>query len=203
MLERIRELRHTAPAVPRRYDTTGSLDAHARIELFAERVMDYRAEVRHTDTGEVSSTLASIVAARGATTLAVPSRLPDEWRPPASIVGDALTPLELDAIDGVITGCTVAIGATGTVVLTGGPSEGPRKLTLVPDLHICIVQSNQIVETVPEGIRIVADLVRTERRPVTLISGPSATSDIELSRVEGVHGPRQLVVLIVAGPCAS
>jgi len=197
MLERIRELRHTAPPVPRRYDTTGSLDAHARIELFAERVADYRADVRHSDAGDVPATLASILAARGATTFAVPSELPDEWRPPTSIVGDALTPLELDAIHGVVTGCTVAIAETGTVVMTSGPSEGPRKLTLVPDLHVCIVQSDQIVETVPEGIGVVADLVRAERRPVTLISGPSATSDIELSRVEGVHGPRQLVVLIV------
>jgi L-lactate dehydrogenase complex protein LldG len=198
MLERIRELRHTASAVPRRYDTTGSLDAHARIELFCERVADYRAEVRRCDAGDVAATLASIVAARGARRLAVPSGLPAVWRPPTAIVGDALTPHELDAIDGVVTGCTVAIAETGTVVMTSGPSEGPRKLTLVPDLHICIVQTEQIVQTVPEGIRILADVVRAERRPVTLISGPSATSDIELSRVEGVHGPRQLVVLIVA-----
>ncbi|MFL5963420.1 MAG: lactate utilization protein C [Gaiellaceae bacterium] len=145
--------------------------------------------MRHTDTGDVSSTLASILSARGATTFAVPSELPDEWRPPTSIVGDALTPLELGAIDGVVTCCTFAIAATGTIVMTSGPSEGPRKLTLVPDLHVCMVQSDQIVETVPEGIDGVADLVRDERRPVTLISGPSATSDIELSRVEGVHGP--------------
>jgi L-lactate dehydrogenase complex protein LldG len=183
--------------VPRRYDLSGSLDAQARIELFGERVADYRAEVRQSDAHDVPATLASIVAARGATRLAVPFGLRTEWRPPKVIVGDALTPVELDSIDGVVTGCTVAIAETGTVVMTSGPSEGPRKLSLVPDLHICIVESNQIVETVPEGIRIVANLVRTERRPVTLISGPSATSDIELSRVEGVHGPRQLVVLIV------
>jgi L-lactate dehydrogenase complex protein LldG len=198
ILERIGELRHASPPVPRRYKTTGSLDAQARIELFGERVTDYRAEVRHSDAGDVAATLASILSARGATTFAVPSELPDDWRPPTSIVGDALTPLELDGIDGVVTGCTVAIAETGTIVMTSGPSEGTRKLTLVPDLHICIVQSDQIVETVPEGISAVADIVRAERRPVTLISGPSATSDIELSRVEGVHGPRQLVVLIVA-----
>jgi len=197
ILDRIGKLRHASPPVPRRYETSGSLDAQIRIELFGERVADYQAEVRQVGTGDVPATLASIIAAHGATRVAVPSGLPAAWRHPSVIVGDALTPLELDAIDGVVTGCTVAIAETGTVVLTSGPSEGPRKLTLVPDLHICIVESDQVVETVPEGISVVADIVRAERRPVTLISGPSATSDIELSRVEGVHGPRKLVVVVV------
>jgi L-lactate dehydrogenase complex protein LldG len=106
----------------------------------------------------------------------------------------------LDALDGVITGCTVAIAQTGTIALTGGQHEGRRALSLVPDLHICIVEQRQIVEIVPEAVALLGDLVARERRPITLVSGPSATSDIELSRVEGVHGPRTLVVLVASAP---
>ncbi len=98
----------------------------------------------------------------------------------------------------MLTGCTIAVADTGTIVLTAGAEEGRRAITLVPDLHICIVEERSIVELVPEAMRALAPLVRDERRPLTLISGPSATSDIELSRVEGVHGPRSLVVLVVS-----
>jgi L-lactate dehydrogenase complex protein LldG len=198
ILERIRQTSHAVSLpIPRAYDTSGSLDANARIELFAKRVADYQAEVRLIDSNAVSANLQEIVAERGAERLAVPSGLPIAWRPSTAIVGDLLTPLELDDIDGVVSGCTVAIAETGTIVMTSAPGEGPRRLTLVPDLHICIVRSTQIVQTVPEAMRDVAHLVRAERRPITLVSGPSATSDIELSRVEGVHGPRQLAVLVV------
>ena len=107
---------------------------------------------------------------------------------PGRVEDHGLTPQELDALDGVVTGCTVAIAETGTLVLSGRRDEGRRALTLVPDLHVCVVRAGQIVETVPEATR------RTERvgpaPPLTLVSGPSATSDIELKRVEGVHGPR-------------
>ena len=98
----------------------------------------------------------------------------------------------------MLTGSTLAIAETGTIALTAGPGEGRRALTLVPDLHVCVVEESRIVELVPEAMTRLGELVARERRPVTLVSGPSATSDIELSRVEGVHGPRRLVVLVTA-----
>ena len=112
------------------------------------------------------------------------------WRPDGVdvVIDDGLSPTELDALDGVLTGCTVAVAETGTIVLAGGPADGRRALTLVPDLHVCVVEERQIVELVPEAMERLAELVRRERRPLTFVSGPSATSDIELSRVEGVHG---------------
>ncbi|MFZ1994730.1 MAG: LUD domain-containing protein, partial [Solirubrobacteraceae bacterium] len=115
-----------------------------------------------------------------------------------------LSATELDAVDGAVTGCAVAIAETGTLVLDGSPICGRRLLTLVPDHHICIVLAGQIVELVPEAIAAVAHAVRDGGRPITLVSGPSASSDIELSRVEGVHGPRHLLVLIATdGPPAG
>ena len=109
---------------------------------------------------------------------------------------DGLSAAALDALDGVVTGCTLAVAQTGTLALTGAPAEGRRALTLVPDLHVCIVAEAQVVAGLPQALAALAPLVRDERRPVVLVSGPSATSDIELQRVEGVHGPRHLVVLV-------
>jgi L-lactate dehydrogenase complex protein LldG len=126
--------------------------------------------------------------------IGVPPGIPIAWRPTGAVEDYGLTAHELDGLDGVLTGCTVAIAETGTLVLAAGPTEGRRALTLVPDLHICVVYTGQIVETVPEAFALLRGL---ERRPLTFVSGPSATSDIELKRVEGVHGPRTLVVLIV------
>jgi L-lactate dehydrogenase complex protein LldG len=126
--------------------------------------------------------------------IGVPPGLPESWRPASAVEDHGLNAHELDSLDGVLTGCTVAIAETGTLVLAGGVIEGRRALTLVPDLHICVVRTEQVVETVPEAF---ASLRGLERRPLTFVSGPSATSDIELQRVEGVHGPRTLVVVIV------
>jgi L-lactate dehydrogenase complex protein LldG len=189
ILGRIRAIDRTpAPAIERRYRRAGSLSHEARVALFAERVADYRAAV-HVVV-DVPAAIASVCTGR----IGVPPGLPPAWRPATvEIVEDrGLSWRELDALDGVVTGCTVAIAETGTIVLSGGETEGRRALSLVPDLHVCVVQAQQIVELVCEALAAV-----DPRRPLTLVSGPSATSDIELSRVEGVHGPRTLVVLIV------
>jgi L-lactate dehydrogenase complex protein LldG len=170
------------------YRRAGSLDVGARVDLFAARVADYRAEVRRV--GDVAAAVAEVAAGR---TLALPAGLREEWRPPAYVLDDALPIAELDRLAGVVTGCTVAIAETGTIVLAGGSQEGRRALTLVPDLHVCIVEARQVVETVPEAFEWLAAFAT---RPLTFVSGPSATSDIELRRVEGVHGPRSLVVVI-------
>ncbi len=114
-----------------------------------------------------------------------------------AIVDDGLAADELDALDGAVTTCAVACAETGTIALDGGPGQGRRALTLVPDLHVCVVPAARIVETVPELIEALAPSARAGR-PIVLVSGPSATSDIEFTRVEGVHGPRRLVVVVVA-----
>jgi L-lactate dehydrogenase complex protein LldG len=166
-------------------------------ELFAERVAEYRAQVHRCRAVEAAGTIAAILARHGATRIAVPGDLPQAWRPPgAELVEDPADARELDRLDGVITGSALAIAETGTIALDAGAGQGRRALTLVPDLHVCIVEAPRIVGTVPEAIRILGDAVRSHRAPLTLIAGPSATSDIELSRVEGVHGPRRLEVVI-------
>jgi L-lactate dehydrogenase complex protein LldG len=200
ILARIRSTKRPAAApVERSYRRRGALSANARVSLFHERVSDYRAEVHRIGESGTGAAIASICAGRGAGRLAVPGGLPAAWRPARVelVDGTALDAPGLDAVDGAITGCTLAIAETGTIVLTAGEAEGPRALTLVPDLHVCVVREGQVVELVPEAIARLQDPVARERRPVTFVSGPSATSDIELSRVEGVHGPRNLVVLIV------
>jgi len=203
ILARVRRARvQPVAATPatRAYRRRGARDRGATIDLLCERIGDYRADVRRVPTAALPGAIAEAFAARNATRVCVPAGIPHQWRSDAiEFVEDAvLTAGELDRLDGVLTGCTLAIAETGTVVLAAGPTEGRRALTLVPDLHVCVVGEEQVVELVPEAIDALADLVRTERRPLTFISGPSATSDIELSRVEGVHGPRTLVVLVVA-----
>lgn len=200
ILARIRSTTRRAPVpLERSYRRTSSSPRRESVELFHERVADYRADVRRIEESEVAATIAAVCVDRGARRLAVPAGVPRAWRPQElELVEDFdLDPRSLDALDGVITGCTLGIAETGTIVLTAGPGEGRRALTLVPDLHICVVRDSEIVHLVPEAIACLRDLVASARRPVTFISGPSATSDIELSRVEGVHGPRDLVVLIL------
>jgi L-lactate dehydrogenase complex protein LldG len=164
------------------------------VALFAARVADYRATV--VDAGDdVAGAVAAALAEHGARRVGVPAGLPGGWGGgDAELVpDDGLSARALDALDGALTGCAIAIAETGTFVLDAGDgSSGRRALTLVPDLHVCVVRRDQVVATVPEAIAALDG----RRGPFTFVSGPSATSDIELDRVEGVHGPRRLVVVL-------
>jgi L-lactate dehydrogenase complex protein LldG len=185
--------------VPRRYlrGATGAV-----VERFVERVSEYRADVRRVAGPELAATVAEICRERGIARLGVPADLPAAWIPEGIEALDAerLAPRELDTLGAALTGCALAIAETGTIVLDTGPLQGPRALSLVPDHHLCVVDEAQIVAGVPEAMDAIARAIREDRRPVTLVSGPSATSDIELDRVEGVHGPRDLVVLVASLP---
>ena len=186
------------PSIVRGYRRSGTRSTPARTALFCERVGDYRAEVHLISAGEASQSIAAASRRHAARRLGVPATLDPRWRPPdlELVEDDQLDAAALDELDGVITGCAVAIAETGTVVLVGGGQEGRRALSLVPDLHVCVVGETQIVDTVPEAVARLEPLAR-QGRPITFVSGPSATSDIELNRVEGVHGPRTLVVLVI------
>ena len=186
--------------VARAYRHGGEMGGERLVELLCERLLDYKAEVRRVAERDLATAVAELCTAHRVARLGVPPELRAAWRPPAvEMVEDGgLSPRELDALDGVLTACTLAIAETGTLVLAAGPEEGRRALTLVPDVHLCIVRESQIVDSVPAAFALLDGLVRDERRPLTLVSGPSATSDIELSRVEGVHGPRTLAVLIAS-----
>jgi L-lactate dehydrogenase complex protein LldG len=172
------------PTVPRGYrESGGSSDL---LDLFAERVSDYRAVVVRCPSADVADEIA--IALDGARAV-VPRDLP--WAVPGSVVDEGFTALELDDIEAVVTAAAVGIAETGTVVLDHSAGQGRRALTLVPDLHVVVVSAEQVVAGVPQAMSRLAPA-----RPQTWISGPSATSDIELNRVEGVHGPRRLVVVV-------
>lgn len=200
ILRRIQAIpRVSSERVSREYRRAGVLSARDRLALLDQRVLEYGADVHLVEPAAIAETIAFVCTERGARRLAIAPGLPAEWRPQGLdlVRDDDLDPTVLDRLDGVITGCTAAIAETGTILLSSAPADGRRAVTLVPDLHICVVREAQIVETVPEAITLLHGVVTSERRPVTFVSGPSATSDIELSRVEGVHGPRTLVVLVV------
>jgi L-lactate dehydrogenase complex protein LldG len=170
--------------------------------LFAERCRDYRANVTicDRDAGSIRRATGDAFARHDARTIAVPPGLhPECMHAHVRFLTDVpeLPLCDLDRCDGVLTGCELAIAATGTVVLAAGPGQGRRALSLIPDLHVCIVLAQQIVETVPEAMARLAPPI-AERQPITFISGPSATSDIELKRIEGVHGPRHLEVIVLS-----
>lgn len=186
-------------AVPRDYRRTGDLPREAIVARFAERVREYRATVWRIEAAKLANSIAQVCAARRLRTLVVPADLPEEWEPPRVEIlrDDGLSDEALDGVDGVLTGCALGIAQTGTIVLDAGPVQGRRALTLIPDYHLCVIFERQIVGIVPEAIARLAEAAAAGR-PITFISGPSATSDIELRRVEGVHGPRTLEVLVVA-----
>jgi L-lactate dehydrogenase complex protein LldG len=202
IMGRIRSALDGAPpaaAVAREYRQAGDPVGFDPVELFCERVADYDAVVHRVGEDGLEDALAERCREHGAVRLAVPVDLP--WRPAGvELVADdpPLGPRDLDRLDGVLSGCAVAIAETGTIVLDGAGVSGRRALTLVPDLHLCVVRADQVVPSVPDAVAAVADAV-AEGRPVTFVSGPSATADIELERVQGVHGPRRLDVFVVGG----
>ncbi|SFD06710.1 LutC/YkgG family protein [Streptomyces aidingensis] len=181
---------------------TAEDDPAALADLLAENLADYRALVHRCTADGLPGLVARLLTARGARTVLAPPGVPGDWLAAATAAGitrvpapGALTARELDAVDSVLTGCALAIAETGTLVLDGSPDQGLRRFTLVPDHHICVVRlPEQVVASVPRA------LPRLDpARPQTWISGPSATSDIELDRVEGVHGPRTLEVVLLGG----
>jgi L-lactate dehydrogenase complex protein LldG len=183
------------PAQPSGYRTHSDLDAAALLDLLAARLTDYRALVRRASAATLADEVSAALIRRGVRTVVVPPGLGVPLPEFAEvIVDDGLTAAELDAFDAVVTRAAVAIAETGTIVLDGAPDQGRRAITLVPDYHLCIVTSGQVVHLVPEAVR---RLAHSASQPLTWISGPSATSDIELERVEGVHGPRTLEVILV------
>jgi L-lactate dehydrogenase complex protein LldG len=188
------------PDVPRRYRPAGlgpGSAGQALVSRFAERAADYRATVRRGAAAEAAQIIADAVAARGARRIGVPLGFPAGWSAllPGAVPDDPpLDVAALDALDGVLTTVAVAIAETGTIVLDTGPGQGSRAFTLVPDYHLAVVRAGQIVAAVPDAVAAL-----DPARPLTWISGPSATSDIELRRVEGVHGPRTLDIVIVTG----
>ena len=169
------------------------------VDRFCEVLADYNARVHRVVSSELADRVGRLCREHHLRRLVVPPGLPAPWRPEGvELVEDrGLAISELDGMDGVLSGCAGAIAQTGTLVLDGGPRSGRRAISLVPDHHLCVVEAEQVVALVPEAVAGAAGAVRERRAPITLVSGPSATSDIELSRVEGVHGPRELDVVLV------
>ncbi|MEV4826275.1 LUD domain-containing protein [Micromonospora sp. NPDC049274] len=174
--------------VPRDYRQAAAVD----VDQLAQRLTDYRAHVHRIAEAAVADTIAGLLPDGG--TVVVPPGLPRAWLPPTvtALPDDGLDHARIGAADAVVTAAAVAIAQTGTVVLDASPDQGRRVLSLLPDRHVCVVRADQVVATVPEALARL-----TPHRPLTWISGPSATSDIELIRVEGVHGPRQLHVILL------
>jgi len=189
-----------AAVVPRAYELAGpgGPGEAAVLERLVDRLEDYQAHVDRCAPADLPGVVAAALVSSGARRVVVPAGLDRAWTQALdaeAIIDAPESPLGVEALDGVdavLTGCAVAIAETGTIVLDASPDQGRRALTLVPDRHVIVVRAEQVVASLPEGVaRMRPD------RPLTLISGPSATSDIELSRVEGVHGPRTLHVVLV------
>lgn len=182
--------------IPREYQKEGTLNEEELREMLVDRLEDYKADVHVTDESGLNSTLVDILKERGCSNVVyapgMDAGLLDGFEGTITPDDNAKDPRELDAVDAVVTESHVTSAQTGTIVLESNETCGRRALTLVPDRHVCIVCKDQIVYGVPEMVSRI-----NPERPATWISGPSATSDIELSRVEGVHGPRDLIVVIV------
>ncbi|MBV8220076.1 MAG: LUD domain-containing protein [Solirubrobacterales bacterium] len=197
ILTRVRAALGPEPAatanIPREYRTT----TEDGLDAFLERLAHYDARAIQTNETNLAATIATTLADRTAHNIITPDGVPSGWLTTVNQIKDT-PPLDNDALDGadgVVTTCALAIAQTGTIILDGGPGMGRRALTLLPDYHLCVVHTEQIVTSVPEA------LARLDpARPLTFISGPSATVDIEMVRVKGVHGPRTLDVILVTAP---
>jgi L-lactate dehydrogenase complex protein LldG len=188
------------PDVPRAYHVAGSgppAGDPGVVATFCERAAEYRATVRRVSAADLEDAVLAACREHDVRRLAVPPGAPHHLQGLELLVDDPpISARGLDQVDGVLTGCALAIAETGTIVLDGGARSGRRAITLVPDFHVCLVEASAIHASVPDAIAALAPAV-AEGRPLTLVSGPSATSDIELERVEGVHGPRTLVILVL------
>lgn len=195
-LERALADRPPVPVVPREYQGAGAAEATPGelLALLVDRLEDYRATVVRTNPAGLPGAVGR--ALEGAWRVVVPAGLDAAWLADVAepVRDDGLTSAELDRCDAVVTGARLAIAQTGTIVLDGGPDQGRRAISLMPDRHVCVLRADQIVHGVPDAVALL-----DPTRPQTWISGPSATSDIELDRVEGVHGPRALSVILVDG----
>jgi L-lactate dehydrogenase complex protein LldG len=185
----------SVPTVPRDYVRRGTGARAAAVAQFVARLEEAGASV--VSAAEPVPAVAAILSEHQARRVVVASDFPQDRRPPGVelVEDDGLSPHELDAVDGALTTCAVACADTGTIALDGGPGQGRRAITLVPDLHVCLVRPDQVVETVPELFERLEPSAR-DGRPIVLVSGPSATSDLGFERVEGVHGPRRLVIVL-------
>ena len=198
IMDRLRSALHDAPAapeIPRNYRHESGLTEEERIQLLSDRLLDYKAGVSVVTEEEAAARVAELLA--GASAYVVPEGLAARWTDavPGRVVDSTAEPLsvpELDGVDAVVTGSAAAVAETGTIILDGSPDQGRRAISLIPDHHICLVRARDIAGVLPEALRRL-----DATHPLTWISGPSATSDIELERVEGVHGPRTLDVVII------
>ncbi len=190
--------------IVREYNQKSNLSAEEITGLFEERVNEYRAVTKRIIEDELPGELQKLCEDAGVKTMVLPTGINESWlsdlSEPVTLLRDQpdrLSKQELNECDAVLTGCFLGVAQTGTIILNAGPGQGRRVLTLLPDFHICVIRQNQIVGMLPEAIRKLDQTVSESGAPVTFISGPSATSDIELNRVEGVHGPRNLHVFII------
>ena len=182
--------------IERRYRREATRPREAVVELLEDRLLDYDARVVRAGNSKVAVAAARMLLERRVRRMVVPAGLTSEWLPGGFefVVDEGLAATELDVVDGVMTGATLAIAETGTVVLQNVAGQGRRAVTLVPDYHLCVVRVEDVVETVPEAI---GRLQATAGLATTFVSGPSATADIEMTRIKGVHGPRFLDVILV------
>ena len=184
-------------AIQRNYRRTGTRDAEALMHQLEDRLRDYDAGVYRCTSADLRGTIASVLRERGMLVMAHPAGLPQAWLPDGIIfVEDARAEVaQVDACQGVLTSATLAIAETGTIVLQDVAGQGRRAASLLPDYHLCVVDAASIVQSVPEAM---AKLAATAHLATTFFSGPSATADIEMTRIKGVHGPRFVDVIFCA-----